>query len=114
MMGFAAPTTPYQSTVTISSNMPLNGPTVTAWAEPQVTPYTIVIYANESEEPAPVWKDIFGPEPFWKRRWRLSLEAIDRYRRAARRFRLRVAALWKKPVSVRRVCSQAGRWRVLA
>ena len=114
MMGFATPS--YPSTIVISSNVPVSGATTTAWFDERQSnwpSYTIVIEADGYDEPKAA--SIFdGVEPMWRRRWRLSLEAIDRYRRAARKVRLRGASQWRRVLYVVRVCAQSERWRVLA
>lgn len=107
-MGFATPTSDYfGTTVIVSSNVRTSDTTTSLWLEPP-SPY---VFVYEREEPKK--ENIFdGVEPFWRRRWRLSLEAIDRYRRAARKVRLRVANQWFRVRYVARVCAQSERWRV--
>lgn len=113
MMGFAQPDA-YGTTITIGSNVSVNGPTATTWIEPTPRPYVIVIYGSDANYPEQADNPFEGVEPLWRRRWRLSLEAIDRYKRLARRVRLRVRGRWYRPLHVARVCAQSERWRVLA
>lgn len=105
------------TTITVTSSY--NGATSTAtasnWQEREYTTPYVIIYSGSGANYAPAPSNIFeGVEPMWRRRWRLSLEAIARHRRAARRVRLRTVSQWRRPVSVARTCSQAERWRVLA
>lgn len=120
MIAFAAPDQRRHwretTAITVTSNVDINSPTATAWANPDgySTQY-VIIYSGPSANYDPNPASIFdGVEPMWRRRWRLSLEAIARYRREARRVRLRVVSQWRRPVSVARTCSQAERWRVAA
>lgn len=112
MIAFAKQTAGYSDTIIISPYARVNGPTVSAWADaPTAGPeiYWIEVPAQREPDPTDIFKNV---EPFWRRRWRLSLEAIDRYRRAARKVRLRVANQWFRIRYVARVCAQSERWRV--
>lgn len=104
-------------TVVIRSTVSNSAPTTaTLWNEPeQLFPgYYPTVIIIESQPPREEWRDLFEGEPLWRRRWRLSLEAIDRYKRLARRSRLRVRSQWRRTTHVARVCAQSARWRVLA
>jgi hypothetical protein len=115
MIACAEPTQwPYSPTVTVTYAGTYGATaTATTFATPieRNTPYVVYSYANDYDSaPAKTPEREFETERH--RRWRLSLEAIGRHRRAARRIRLRVVSQWQRPVSVARTCSQAERWRV--
>jgi len=70
-----------------------------------------VFYVSNYYEPEPAEQIFESP---LQRRRRLSLEALNRYRREARHFVLRVVSVWQRVVYVSRTCAQSERWRVLA
>jgi hypothetical protein len=102
----------YPRTATITSNISATSPTATVWIEDYHAPYVVVSYGYEGSANSGPANPSFELETERHRRWRLSLEAIVRHRRAARRVRLRVVSQWQRPISVARACSQAERWRV--
>ncbi len=97
------------STYVTGDNYSDGGTAATAWLPIRVE----VVYISSWNNNAPAPTEHVFESPLQRRR-RLSLEAVARFRRAARRFVQRITSIWRRPVTVARVCAQSERWRVLA